>query len=44
MGCVFARFETVAEVAAVYGLDAYELAYSLTEAGAHAGVTGECAR
>jgi hybrid cluster-associated redox disulfide protein len=29
VGCVFNRFETVAEVAAVYGHDAHELACSL---------------
>ena len=29
VGCVFAPFETVAEVAEVYGIDAWELANSL---------------
>ena len=29
VGCAFARFETVAEVAEVYGIDARELANSL---------------
>jgi hybrid cluster-associated redox disulfide protein len=33
VGCTFARFETVAEVAGVYGCDADELAYSLAAAG-----------
>jgi hybrid cluster-associated redox disulfide protein len=31
VGCVFNRFETVAEVAAVYACDAYQLACSLAE-------------
>jgi hybrid cluster-associated redox disulfide protein len=30
VGCAFARFETVAEAAAAYGLDGQELARSLT--------------
>lgn len=34
VGCAFARFETVAEVAAVYGFDACELAMALTDTGA----------
>jgi hybrid cluster-associated redox disulfide protein len=42
VGCTFGRFETVAEGAAVYGCDAYELACSLTAATEHAAVTGEC--
>ncbi len=33
VGCAFARFETVAEVAAVYGFDACELAMALTDTG-----------
>ena len=33
IGCPFAPFETVAEVAGIYGLDALELANSLASAG-----------
>ncbi len=33
VGCAFARFKTVAEVAAVYGFDACELAMALTDTG-----------
>jgi hybrid cluster-associated redox disulfide protein len=40
VGCTFARFETVSEVAAAYGCDAYDLACSLTAASAHPPVTG----
>jgi hypothetical protein len=40
VGCPFARFETVSEVAAAYGCDAYDLACSLTAASAHPPVTG----
>ena len=40
VGCTFARFETVSEVAASYGCDAYNLACSLTAASAHLPVTG----
>ena len=32
VGCTFARFDTVADVAAAYGCDAYELACSLASA------------
>lgn len=32
VGCPFAPFETVAEVAAVYGTDAFELATSVASA------------
>jgi hybrid cluster-associated redox disulfide protein len=34
VGCTFSRFETVAEVAAVYGVDGFELARSLAAAAA----------
>ena len=42
VGCTFARFETVSEVAAVYGCDAYELARSLTAASTHVPLAGGC--
>lgn len=32
-GCPFARFETVAEAAAIYGVDAMELVNALFDAG-----------
>ena len=44
VGCTFARFETVAEVAAVYGCDPYDLARSLASVDTRAGVTGGCER
>ena len=40
VGCTFARYETVSEVAAAYGCEAYDLARSLTAASAHLPVTG----
>jgi hybrid cluster-associated redox disulfide protein len=40
VGCTFARFETVAEVAAVYGCDAYDLARSLAAVSTEAGAAG----
>jgi hybrid cluster-associated redox disulfide protein len=40
VGCTFARYETVSEVAAAYGCEAYDLACSLTAASAHLPVTG----
>jgi hypothetical protein len=42
VGCTFARFETVSEVAAAYGCDAYELACSLTAASTQRSLTGGC--
>ena len=42
VGCAFARFETVSEVAAVYGCDAHELARSLTAPSTQVLLTGGC--
>lgn len=41
VGCAFARFETVAEVAAVYGINARELAMALGDTGAAADMSWE---
>jgi hybrid cluster-associated redox disulfide protein len=41
VGCTFARFETVSEVAAAYGCDAYELARTLTADSTDVPLAGE---